>query len=109
MIVGLMDEIKDELTKREYDVDGKLMNYPQGGENAVELLNWIFESAFNKYKTTNIAAHGKVRLSLDMFDFVESSIRWVNEYGERIVMDWLEESEDEEDLGELSDQPDFTG
>ncbi len=109
MIVGLMDEIKDELTRREYDVDGKLLNYPQGGENAIELLNWIFESAFNKYKTTNIAAHGEVRLNLDMFDFTESTIRWVNEYDERIVMDWLEESEDEDDLGELSDQPDFTG
>jgi hypothetical protein len=109
MIVGLMDELNEELLKREYDVENKLMNYPKGGEGAVEFLNWLFESAFNRYKTTNIAAHGKTRLNLQMFEFIESTISWVNEYGERIVMDWLEEEEEEEDLGELAEQPDFTG
>ncbi|MHA2027828.1 MAG: hypothetical protein ACW99A_04740 [Candidatus Kariarchaeaceae archaeon] len=109
MIVGLMDELNEELVKREYDADGKLMNYPTGGEGAVELLNWLFESAFNRYESTNIAAHGKTRLNLKMFEFIESTVNWVNEYGERIVMDWLEEQEEEEDLGELAEQPDFTG
>lgn len=109
MIVGLRDEVNTELMKREYDVDGKLMNYPAGGEGAAELLNWIFETAFNRYTSTNIAAHSNARLNLNMFDFVESTVRWINEYGERIVMDWLEEQDEEEDLGELAAQPDFTG
>ncbi|MFV2016304.1 MAG: hypothetical protein ACC656_12800, partial [Candidatus Heimdallarchaeota archaeon] len=109
MIVGLMDEISDELLKREYDADGKLMNYPMGAEGVIQLLNWLFETAFNRYTTTNVSAHGKIRLNLLMFEFVESTTRWVNEYGERIVMDWLEEQDEEDDLGELAEQPDFTG
>lgn len=109
MIIGLKDELSDELLKREYDVDGKLMNYPAGGEGAVQLLDWMFETAFNRYTTTNVAAHGETRLNLGMFEFIESTTSWVNEYGERIVMDWLEEQDEEEDLGELAEQPDFTG
>ncbi|MCE7734495.1 MAG: hypothetical protein GPJ54_06435 [Candidatus Heimdallarchaeota archaeon] len=109
MIIGLKDELSDELLKREYDVDGKLMNYPAGGEESVQLLDWMFETAFNRYTTTNIAAHGETRLNLNMFEFIESTTSWVNEYGERIVMDWLEEQDEEEDLGELAEQPDFTG
>jgi hypothetical protein len=91
MLAGVIDELEDDIKNREYEPEfGKLINQPIGGEGAIKLMEWLFETAIQRYDTTNISTHGRVRLSLDMFDFLEDTTRWVNEFGEQLVFDWLD-------------------
>jgi hypothetical protein len=96
MLAGMINELEEELEKRETIIDPidpsslKLINQPIGGEGALKFLEWLFETALQRYQTTNISIHGKKRLSLDMFQFIIPTIRWENEFGERLVHDWLD-------------------
>lgn len=100
ILVGIRDDLKKDLEKRELDDYGKVINQPIGGEGALKFIEWLFETAINRYDTTNIATHGKIRLSIDMFDFVETTSRWVNQYGERLTMEWLKKEEETEEFKE---------
>ena len=105
MLIGLKEELEIEMRDRVYDSQGKLVNYPIGGEGAVKFLDWLFNLAFNRQNISRFYAFKDSRMSLDMFDFLEGAIRWTNEYGERITVDWLEGEEAEdiiEDIPELS-------
>lgn len=97
ILIGLKDKLEEDFLEREFDDTGKLMNRPIGGEGAIKFLEWLFETGVQRFTTTNIASHGEVRLSLDIFKFIPDTIRWVNEYGERIIVDWLEEDEESND------------
>ncbi|MHA2168943.1 MAG: hypothetical protein ACXAB7_03420 [Candidatus Kariarchaeaceae archaeon] len=91
MLAGLIEELQEELYNREYEPEyNKLLNQPVGGEGALKFLEWLLETALRRYQTTNIAIHGPTRLSLDMFEFIEGTTRWINEFGERLVHDWLD-------------------
>ena len=107
MLIGLVDELKESKKKLERDPEGKIINHPGGIDGAIALIEWLFHTALNRYTTTNIAIHNEARLSLDMFDFVPDTVRWVNEYGEQIVMDWLgeEKEKSQDDSGEDTPQP----
>jgi len=98
MLVGLKDNLEDAKQELEYDDTGAVTNHPKGIEGCIKFIDWLFHTGLNRFTTTNIAIHKEVRLSLDMFEFIPDTVRWVNEHGEMIVMDWLgEESPTEEE------------
>ncbi len=110
MMAGMIDELNDELEEREYEPEyNKLINQPIGGEGALKFIEWLFETAINRNKTTNISSHGNIRLSFDMIKFISGTkdlefpvVRWINEFGERLVMDWLDpEQDDQKDVGKI--------
>jgi hypothetical protein len=100
MLAGLQDVLEEESKEMVYDDEGKVTNHPPGIEGVVKFVEWLFHTALNRYTTTNVSTHKEARLSLDMFDFIDKTVRWVNDYGEQIVMDWLGQEEEEEDGSE---------
>lgn len=96
MLAGMMDELEEELEDQQFDEEGKLINQPVGGEGALNFIKWLFHTALQRYETTNISIHDEARMSLDFYDFVPDTVRWVNEYGEQLVIDWLAVEDEEE-------------
>ncbi len=99
VLAGLIERMKIYLDKRKYDENGKLLNQPLGGDGALRFLEWLLEVGVNRYNTSNFTIQTDIRLDLGMFDFIYPTIKWENEIGERITVDWLglddEETEEE--------------
>ena len=95
MLVGMKLEIEEELTKREYDEKGRLTNQPPYGEGALKFISWLFETAFNRFNTTNFVANKEISMQIEMFDFLLGAVKWENEYGERLILDWLTPEEED--------------
>ncbi|MCY3414663.1 MAG: hypothetical protein INQ03_23640 [Candidatus Heimdallarchaeota archaeon] len=103
IIAGMIDRMEAELERRKYDMQDRLLNQPLGGEGAIKLLQWMLETAFNRFRTSNIAMQDDIRLELEMFEFIPPTIKWINELGERLEVDWLGLDEEEE-IDEVDDE-----
>ncbi len=94
MLVVMIDEMEEELSKREYDDHGKLINQPPGGDGALTFLKWIFEMALNRFNSLDMMNQKDAEININIFDFMLNTIRWTNEHDERIVVDWLDLDKD---------------
>lgn len=105
VIAGLIDQMEVILDKRIYNEEGKLLNQPLGGEGALRFLQWMLEAALNRHTTSNFTILPDARMDLGMFDFITPTIKWENELGERLVVDWLGlDEEDEEENEEFEEE-----
>ncbi len=93
IIAGMIEEVEKELNKREYDDHGKLINQPPECDKIYDFLSWLLELSLNRHKTINMAMQDP-RLTYSMFKFIPYTIRWINEYGERIPHQWFPDEEE---------------
>lgn len=90
MLIVMIDEMEEELAKREYDDLGKVINQPPGGDGALLFLKWIFEMALSRFNSIDMINQRDAKININIFDFMLNTIRWTNEHDERIVVDWLD-------------------